>query len=214
MLTAQGRLGEARKEFNDTVAAMRADPDTSPITWVWVGFIVAEKQRIEGDFAGLRDSMSAIYRGGRWEDQPNAAVLLSKLALACTQAPNAACPVDLVARADAKLAEPLHRDHPWRIEAQLALTQRALAQGDAQQALVRLADIRRVAALPHARLPPTHRWLAEARMWQGDALSARGDGVRASQAWRAADAIFADRYRPGHPFRRHLASRLSPVTPQ
>ena len=74
----------------------------------------------------------------------------------------------------------------------------------------RLDDIAALAAHPQVRLPPRHRWLAEARMLRGDAYAAQGKLDAAIREWQAAEAVFAARYGADHPFRRHLAARLQP----
>lgn len=160
----------------------------------------------------MRDALLPMVVGRPWNTNYRA-VFLAMLALACHHAPDPRCPADIVAQADARLAQEGFREHPLRIFALLSVVQRALARGNAADAAARLDELEAVASLPHARLDPQHRWLLEARLWRGDVHAARGDPDRARHEWQAADAGFAERYGPDHPLRRQLALRLAGAHP-
>ena len=211
LLAAQGRLREAHADADDVRARLesrlRDDPEQLRGWLGWLGRFMSDVQVVEGDYPALRDSLLDIVArdSASWVGTPLA---MARLALACAHAPDPACPTDLVARTDARLATPKFRDHPWRIEAELMLARLAVDQGDLAQAERRFAEIARLAVLPPSRLRPDHRWLAEARMLRGDTHAARGEHDAAAREWRAAEAVFAGRYEADHPFRRHLADRL------
>jgi serine/threonine-protein kinase len=208
-LISQGRLHEARAEETHIRAALRALPDDISTTGLQVlAAWVSKRQEIEGDYAGMRDGLINVFP----RLKGNFPVALARLALACAHDPAPDCPSGLVARADGGLDEPGWRDHPMRIEGQLTLTRLMLAQDDIAQAHARLDDIEAIATQAHVRLPPDHRWLAQARMLRGDALAAQGDQAGALREWQAAETVFAARYDADHPFRRQLASRLDRTT--
>ncbi|HEY5972384.1 MAG TPA: protein kinase [Pseudoxanthomonas sp.] len=209
LLVAQGRLREARSEsvqVRDRLAELPGE--MAQISQNLVPIRLSELQYVEGDYPGLRDGLLQIERGGQMTSQTGRAVLFARLALACDRAPGPGCQDDLVRRVDMLLAHPSVATKPLRSVVQLALVRLALAHSDVAAAHRRLDDIAALAAHPQVRLPPTHRWLAEARMLRGDAYAAQGDQVAAQREWQAAEAIFAPRYAADHPFRRHLAERL------
>ena len=207
LLAAQGKLREAHAEAEDLYAKL--DGESTPHARIALDRSLSDTLTIEGDYRRLRDGMLAGVANRAWANAPIGPALFARLALACWRAPDARCPADLVARTDARMAEPSHRDHPLRIEALLPLARLALEQGDIPQAHRRLDEIVRLSALPQAPLKPDHRWLAEARMLRGDALAAQGDASGARREWQAAEGVFAARYSPEHPLRRQLASRLA-----
>lgn len=210
LLVARGELRAADAEARAILRnlhGLRDVPDNS----LWFAQVLhSGVQQAAGDHVRSRDGLLKVVRGIRTGDcrAPVESLFLARLALACAHAPHPACPRDLVAHADAKLACASYLDHPRRVEVQMPLARLALKQGDIAQAHARLDDIQRVAALPHVRLPPSHRWRAEARMLRGEALEAQGDRLGALREWRAAEAVFAARYPADHPLRRALATRL------
>jgi serine/threonine-protein kinase len=207
LLAAQGRLQEARAEAE----SMRSTPGDDHFQSAYLAGLASDAQRIEGDYVGMREGLLGFVLAGSYSDWPIKPGFTARLALACAHVPAPACPQDLVAKVDADMAEPFFRRHPLRIEALLPLAQLALKQGDIALAHARLDDIAFLAALPHARLSSTHRWLAEARMLRGEALAAQGDPAGARREWRAAEAVFAARYPVDHPFRRQVSARLRQV---
>ena len=211
LLVAQGRLREARAEGARIGAILEALPgERARSAQREIPVDLADLQSVEGNYPAMRDGLLEVERNGVVRSETYKAVVLARLALACDQAPAPACPVDLVRRADAQLRNPLLATKPLRAVAQLSLARLALGHSDIASAHRRLDDIAALAVHPQVRLPPTHRWLAEARMLRGDAHAAQGDHAAAMREWRAADAVFAPRYRTDHPFRRHLAARLRP----
>lgn len=154
LLAAQGRLQEARAEADRQRAILRAAPGDHRRELAGLGRFLSDAQVVEGDYAGLRDSLIEPVLTNQFGEVPIVPSLIARLALTCAHAPAPRCPGDLVARADAKMAEPFHRRHPLRIEALLALARLALKQGDGVRAHARLDDIQALAALPHARLRP------------------------------------------------------------
>ena len=207
LLAVQGRLQEAREEGVRVRASLETIPgEVARASLHLFHAMYSEVQYIEGDYAGMREGLLGLQSGkiGAWAE------FLSRLALACEYAPAPECPADLVARADAALPGP---DRPWpstRIVAQLALARLALKRSDAADAHRRLDDIEATATDARLRLPDTHRWMAEMRMLRGDTFAAQGEHEAAVREWRAAEAVFANRYTPQHPFRRHLARHLRP----
>jgi len=208
---AQGRMSLGHAEAADVRVHLLALPGYQERGSRWLARFISDVQSIEDDHAGMRNGLLERILVGQFDEAVIAPVLTARVALACAYSPIPACPDDLVARTEAKMAEPLHRDNPLRIDALLPLTRLALKQGDAAQAFARLDEIDRLAALPFARLPPSHRWLAEARMLRGETMVAQGDRTGAEREWRAAEAVFAARYAADHPFRRLLAARLRGV---
>jgi serine/threonine-protein kinase len=209
-LVATGDLHAAGHELAAVRRALREAADTPPLSSLMLANQQVEWLRVRGDYTGLRHDLLTIAARFGSDGNTWVAGLLAWVAFACDRSPSPDCPVDLPRRADALLDEAAARDHPARIEAQLALVRLALAHGDAHEAGIRLDDVFRTAALPQVRLPATHRWLAEARMLRGDTLAAQGDPSAARREWRAAEAVFDARYPADHPFRRGLAARLSP----
>jgi eukaryotic-like serine/threonine-protein kinase len=205
VLISQGRLHEARAEAERIRAALEKLPGEAgtpnlQLLTAWL----SKLQEIEGDYVGMRDSLGRVLP----ELQGSFPVARARLALACAHAPAPDCRSGLVAHADRELDAPGWRQHPMRIEGQLTLARLMLVQGDIAQAHARLDDIESIAMQPHVRLPPNHRWLAQARMLRGDAFAAQGDYGAAGREWRVAEAVFATRYDADHPFRRHLAARM------
>lgn len=213
LLIAQGRLREAHAEAEITRASVLSLPSDQHWRLQYLDWTLSDAQRIEGDYAGMRDAMLRIIHDETYTytRSPSSPVTTARLALACAYAPDPACRENWVATTDALMNGPAYPNHPMHIAALLALTQLALKQADTAAASARLDEIDRLAALPYARLSPTHRWLAEARMLRGDTLAAQGDRSGAEREWRAAEAVFAARYAADHPFRRLLAARLSDV---
>jgi len=214
LLAAQGRLREAHADADDIRAriesGLRDDPERLRQRLILLGWFASDVDLVEGDYPALRDSLldAVEWDPPSWVGIP---IAMARVALACAHAPSPACPADLVARTDARLATPQYRDHPWRIEAELVLARLALEQGDTAQANARLAEIDRLAALPPSRLRPDHRWLAEARLLRGRSLAIQGDRDGAMREWTAASDAFAARYPADHPFRRELALLMQPV---
>ena len=211
LLVAQGRLREARSE----IAAVRSVLESLPgemarISQRQTPLKLADLQYVEGDYRGMRDGLLEIERNGDVSSKVGQAMLLARLALACDAAPVPDCPGDRVRRTDALLAQPDLATKPLRSVVQLSLVRLALKHADIAGAHRRLDDIAALAAHPQVRLPPSHRWLAEARMLRGDAYAAQGKPDAAIREWQAAEAVFAARYGAYHPFRRHLAARLQP----
>ncbi len=208
LLIAQGQLREARAEGEDIRARLRALPGDQSRSQRVLALVLGDLLWIENDPAPMCDALLEQLRAETFKGWLSEPIHLGRLAVACARAPDPDCPLDLAARADARLAEPLLRDHPLRIPAQLALARLALHRGDAVLALARLDDLGRVARLPGVALRPDHRWLTEARMLRGEALAAQGDAAGARREWLAAEAAFAPRYAADHPFRRKLAGHL------
>jgi eukaryotic-like serine/threonine-protein kinase len=209
LFVATGRLSEAAQEAAAVRRGLHAATDAPPMSELTLANQQIEWLRVRGDYTGLRHDQLAIAALFRADHNTWVARLVGWIALACDRSPSPDCPADLARRADALLAEPAARDHPERIEAQLAMARLSLAHGDAHDAGIRLDDVVRTASLPQVRLPATHRWLAESRMLRGDILAAQGDPPAARREWRAAEAVFSTRYPADHPFRRELAARLS-----
>lgn len=205
LLAVQGRLQEAREEGVRVRASLEAIPgEVARISLQLFHVMYSEVQYVEGDYAGMRDALLGL-QSSKMEPR---AKYLSRLALACGYAPSPQCPRDLVARADAALPGP-DRPHPsTRIVAQLALARLSLKRADAADAHRRLDDTEATAADPRLRLSARHRWMAEMRMLRGDAFDAQGDREAAVREWHAAEAAFAGRYTPQHPYRRQLGERL------
>ncbi|QDH71167.1 serine/threonine-protein kinase [Marilutibacter alkalisoli] len=208
MLTSLGRLREAHTEAAGIRAALQAMAGEGAdlgllILTAWS----SKQQEVEGDHVGMRDSLIHVFRelGDTHWSLP---VIRARLALACTHAPAPDCPSGLIEHADREASDPGWRRHPMWIEGQLTLTRVMLVQGDIAQAHARLDDVESIANQPHVRLPPGHRWLAQARMLRGDAFAAQGDHAAAEREWQAAESVFAARYAADHPFRRGLAHRL------
>jgi serine/threonine-protein kinase len=205
LLVVQGRLREAREEGVGVRASLEAIPgEVAQVSLQLFHAMYSELHYVEGDYAGMRDALLGLQSSnvGTWTE------FLSRLALACEYAPAPECPADLVARADTALPGP---GRPWpstRIVAQLALARLALKRSDTADAHRRLDDIEATAADARLRLPDTHRWMAEMRMLRGDTFAAQGEYEAAVREWRAAEAVFASRYTPEHPFRRQLARHL------
>jgi eukaryotic-like serine/threonine-protein kinase len=205
LLAVQGRLQEAREEGVRVRASLEAIPgEVARISLQLFHVMYSEVQYVEGDYAGMRDALLGL-QSSKMEPRGK---YLSRLALACGYAPSPQCPGDLVARADAALPGP-DRPHPsTRIVAQLALARLSLKRADAADAHRRLDDVEATAADPRLRLSVRHRWMAEMRMLRGDAFDAQGDREAAVREWHAAEAAFAGRYTPQHPYRRQLRERL------
>lgn len=205
LLAVQGRLQEAREEGARVRASLEAIPgEVARISLQLFHVMYSEVQYVEGDYAGMRDALLGL-QSSKTEPQ---AKYLSRLALACGYASSPQCPSDLVARADAALPGP---DGPYpstRIVAQLAMARLSLKRADAADAHRRLDDVEATAADARLGLSARHRWMAEMRMLRGDAFDAQGDREAAVREWRAAEAAFAGRYTPQHPYRRQLGERL------
>jgi tetratricopeptide (TPR) repeat protein len=223
-LLARGRMRADRGQL----AAARADLDNAQTTYsslpagartrrpmnTWLDVARSVVQRVEGDYEGMRQSLSRVVRSGQLDDVGPFPEMLAQLALACAHAPDPDCPDDLVARVDRELAEPSRTHHTVRIRAQMALARLAMFRGDPARALQRLADAEATTLHPQIAFARDHPVIAEIRLLRGNALEVLGEHDEAMKEWHAAQAVFNRELPPDHPYCLKLASRLGTLLTQ
>ena len=208
LLAAQGQLRKAHAEAAALRARLLSRSDAKPGGLITLNRMYSDTLALETDPKRVQAALLPVAAHPGVERWIMAPTLFARLLLACERAPSPDCPTDLDQRVRQEFAEPQFQDNPLLIDPLLTLAQLALDHDDPAQAHRHLDEIQRLAQLPHARLRPDHRWLAQTRMLRGEAWAAQQNTDEARREWAAAAVVFASRYDADHPLRQRLAAHL------